>query len=305
MSLVGLMIILSASVAIYARWGADTVLGGYTKCAIYENYNPKTKINLKAYESITKYNSVGLPVCDISYTPDGRVMDSLVFQYFDDVNRKERISYDMNGKVNFKTSTIRNGNVITEQTISYSSGEKIIDKYIAILDERGNIIESSSGREIDRSNENGEKPFSTWRERKLQRYDEKNTVISSILYVKHTPTDSNKYETNFKPEYDSMGRLIKYSLYKEDGTTREVYTYKYNDDGSKIETVFNVGKYTTKITKFNNRGKETEAISLTPLGANKVLYTLEYDEFGNLTKRNIYFNDKDEVEKTIELVYTK
>jgi len=161
MSLVGLMIILSASAALCARWGADTVWGGYTKCMIYENTNPKTKINLNAYESITKYSSKGLPICDITYTPDGRVMDSLVFQYFDDGNRKERISYDMNGNVNFKTSIIRNGNIITEQTISYSSGEKIIDKYIAILDERGNIIESSSGREIDRSNENGEKPDNT------------------------------------------------------------------------------------------------------------------------------------------------
>lgn len=81
MSLVGLIIILSASAALCSRWGADTVWGGYTKCMIYENTNPKTKINPKAYESITKYNKQGKVTEIISLTPSGLRKKILTMEY--------------------------------------------------------------------------------------------------------------------------------------------------------------------------------------------------------------------------------
>ncbi len=301
MLLVAFIIILSASAALCSRWGADTVWGGYTKCMIYENTNPKTKINPKAYESITKYNSNGLPICDVSYTSDGRLMDSVVYQYSDNGKKKEGINYDLNGNIKSKTSLIRNGNVISEQIIKYSGVKESILNHTAILDKCGNKIESSS------YNGNDEQLYLYWPEHEILKYDEKNNIISRIHYINFTPTDSNKSETIFKPVYDTLGRLIEYSWFGSDGKLEKINAYEYSTDGSKIDTEknFRLGDYINLITKYNKQGKVTEIISLTPSGLRKKILTMEYDEFGNLIKRNIYSNDKDEVERTIEYVYSK
>jgi hypothetical protein len=306
MFLVGLMLILSASAALCAPWGSDTVWGGYTKCAMYENYNPKTKINPKAYESITLYNSKGLPISDVSFTPDGRVMDSIVFLYSAKGNKKEAEQYDMKGNLKYTTILLRTGKVQTREFISYVGRKEQIVKDKDIVDERGNIVESISYQLHSESDENDEERFFLRRE--LLKYDEKNTVISEIIISKDTPTDSKKkFEITYKPLYDSLGRLIEYSWYGFKGELKKTFTYEYSADGSKIETQkdFDMHNNDQQITIYNKKGQTTEIISLTPSGIRKTMFSWEYDEFGNLIKRNFYSKVNDEVERTIEYVFSK
>jgi len=306
MSLVGLLIILSVNSVLCAKWGADTIYGGYHKCAIYENTNPKIKMDPACYESITNYNNNGLPISERTYTLDGRLNDSLVYKYSDKDKKEERYNYDHSGKMTLKSIMLTEGNVQSMLLIDYLNKNDTTCIDTNILDEHCNTIISSRYLRTGQGADN-KKLFTVNRE--INKYDDKNTLISKKAYYQYeSPGQENiQKETIYKPVYDSLGRLTEYSWFATDGTLKKTFTYEYKADGSKIETqkYDALDDYTHRITIYNKKGQTIEIISLTPSGIRKTLFSMEYDKFGNLIKRNFYFKDKNEVEKTIEFVFSK
>lgn len=316
MSLVGLMIILSANAALCAFIAPDSILGGFTKCTVtYITTEPSGPDYTKKIISEALYNSTWKLEKEAAQFANGKFTQATTYNYNSKGDLLEWCEIDESGKIIYKSETTILNNVYTTRMIDYSHGIDTNSIYIISYDNNKNPIKWEYISNIPE-----------FHRKSFNNFDERNN-ISSDISIDDDDTTKSKYDN----KYDPNGRLSEITSYNTEGKIRSITTYKYESDGSKTINVREIegGNYLWNTTKYDANGKEIEETTFNPDGVcisknihnysnNRLIEYIEYttgdelktkitfyyDEYGNPV-RNTYYLPNNEVEKTIEYVYSK
>lgn len=309
MSLVGLMIILSASAALCSFIAPDSVLGGFTKCTVRYTTD---KSELSPYELAYLNGSVDktkIILCEAIYDKnhkiikevakysDGSPKQTMNYTYDSNGNIIEFLLFNDTGELCFKQHSERMNDTLVRKEYQYSKDKENVREFTAVLIKEDKKLEHSTmdgkGEDIPNSlilslRRSGHGSIST-KEKDRESYRRINDSISSkyeykydaagrIIETLRTDPDGEK-ETSINL-YDKSGRLLETSVLKSDGTKELETYYKYEDNGSKTEFENNIYGtiYLRFITRYDEQGRVYEKVELHPSGEQRSIISRKFDD---------------------------
>ncbi|MEI6091340.1 MAG: RHS repeat domain-containing protein [bacterium] len=311
MSLVGLMLILSANAALCSFIAPDSVLGGFSKCTIHYT---TAKSELSPYELAYlngKVDKTKTIFCEAIYDrnnkiteevakySDGSPKQKILYKYDKDYYPLDISLYNSRGDLflnqhftksndTLKVKVHINSNSsdsLSEQSLVYDNSQKKIPHSTMLNNGQDEYYQSmySFIRGSDTHISIYLYPIKNFRQIPLpgtpqSKYEYKYDNNGKITETLRTDPDGEKTTTFNK--YDGQGRLIETSVLKSDGTKEEEKYYKYEDNGSKTEFENNIYGiiYLRFITRYDEKGRVYEIVESHPNGEQRSIITRKFDD---------------------------
>lgn len=158
-------------------------------------------------KTIFKYDNSGNLLKQLSYSNDGKYLDTIQYLYDDKGRLSKEERCDSSGGVLSTVKIYDEAGVLTCE--EYYEDDILQEKLFYQYDQDGNVIETKSHENTDEN----------WSEKNVSRYDQNGRLIEKASY---NATDGLYLKTTYK--YDEFGNLteeINYNVTNESGTTRE------------------------------------------------------------------------------------
>jgi hypothetical protein len=242
---------------------ADTVIGGYKSCIVYQNNAALGKFDIvtRIKTAVYKYNDIGKKIEQVFYNRDGSFKTRQTYKYDAGGNKTEEMFY--------KTDT------------------SIYDYTEFKYDDKGNMT-----NEIFHDSDG-----TVYREY-LYYYDAKNNPLGKYEKRKN---DWGWDIGVWTCEYDTTGILINKRTYYETGLTNTSMNYIYIDSTNETRVLYysDYGVlYATMVYKHDERGNMIEEGTADSDGLYSKKKTCKYDPSGNITEEKYYGTYNSNINKT-------